>query len=178
MNVEHLIDRTAAVRLADDPGKAIKQRIQRSADDLSLAGKLAERLAIANEGIFRLTQLVYQADTDGGFANVDAKTGAILIPLPWGKVGHQYYNLRQTEANLCRMILLGRQRTLEAMKASERAKYPQLYYYAPDWRKWFANLDAYPTFDRAAAWLRAGPLTLAEWKTASTVASQQRAKAR
>ena len=174
MNVEQLIDRTAAVRLIDNPNKAIKQRIAAKADDLSLAGKLAERLALANEGIFKLTQLIYQADTDGSFANVDPKTGLILIPLPWGKLGYQYYNLRQTEANYCRMILLGRQRTLEAMKPAERIRHPQLFYYVTDWRRWVANLDAYPTFDHAAAWLKPGPLTLPEWKIAVELASQKR----
>lgn len=174
MNVEKLIDRTAAVRLMEDPNKAIKQRIAEKAEELSLAGRLAERLALANEGIFKLTQLVYQADTDGSPANVDAQTGAILIPLPWGKLGHHHYQLRRTEADLCRMILLGRQRTLEAMKPAERAKYPQLYYYAPDWRKWFANLDAYPTFDQAKNWLKTGPLTLQEWRIAADRISQKR----
>jgi len=174
MNVEQLIDRTAAVRLMDKPNKAIKKRIAAKAEDLSLAGRLAERLTLANEGIFKLTQLIYHADTDGSFANVDPKTGAILIPLPWGKLGHQHYNLRRTEADLCRMILLGRQRTLETMKPAERAKYPQLYYYARDWRKWFANLDAYPTFDHAQHWLQAGPLTLQEWRIATEKSSQKR----
>lgn len=174
MELEKLFDRTGAVRLMENPQRAIKRRIVEKAEDLSLAGKLAAQLALANEAIFKLTQLIYQADTDGSFANVDPATGAILIPTPWGRVGHKHYRLRRTEAELCRMILLGRQRTLEAMKAADRAKYPQLYYYAEDWRKWFANLDAYPTYQQAQNWLQLGPLTLQEWRLATDKVSQKR----
>lgn len=174
--MDELFDATAAVRLAENPSKAIKQRLAKQAEELNLAGRLAARLSVANEGLFKLTQLVYAADTDGGFANADPATGAILIPLPWGRVGHIHYRLRRAEADICRLILLERQRATEKMKAADRAKFrPQLFYYAPDWRRWFANLDAYPTFEQAQQWLQPGPLTLQEWRLTTVKLSQKRA---
>lgn len=174
MNVEKLVDRNAAIRTITDPNKAIKQRVQRNADELSLAGKLAEHMGYANEAIYKLVALIYTPDTDGLFCNVDPRTGLLLIPAPWGREGHKSYGLRQTEAILARMILLGRQRQLEKLKPAERERHPQLFYYVPDWRKWTANLDAYPTYEAALNWLKNGPLTLPEWKIAVEIARQKR----
>lgn len=174
MNIEQMVDRNATIRTITDPHKAIKQRVAKSADELNLAGKLAEQMGYANEAIHKLATLVYTPDTDGLFCNVDPKTGLLLIPAPWGREGYKSYGLRQTEAILCRMVLMGRQKQLEKMKAAERDRYPQLFYYSPDWRKWFANLDAYPTYDSALGWLKTGPLTLQEWKIAVGIAQQKR----
>jgi len=174
MNIEKMVDRSAAIRTITDPSTAIKQRIQRSADDLNLAGKLAERMGFANEAIHKLVTLVYAPDTDGLFCNVDPKTGLLLIPAPWGREGYKAYGLRQTEAIITRMVLMGRQRQLEKMPAKDRERYPQLFYYVQDWRKWVANLDAYPTYNDALNWLKSGPLTLQEWKIAVGIAQQKR----
>lgn len=174
MNIEQMVDRSATIRTIADPGKAVKQRIAKSADELNRAGELAKQLSVANEAIYKITELIYAPDTDGYFCNVDPKTGMIAIGQPWGRHGHKSYGLRQTEAILIRMVMLGRQKQLERMPAAERNTYPQLYYYSPDWRRWFANLDAYPTYERALEWLKNGPLTLQEWRIATDLQRQKR----
>lgn len=68
----------------------------------NLAGAKAE---ILNEALEKLTLLCYESD-GSGFCNIDRVTGRILIPMPCGRLGYQYWGLYPTEAKVLRVILL------------------------------------------------------------------------
>lgn len=89
----------------------------------------------------RFLLLCYETD-DTGLCNVDAPTGRVLIPTPWGRLGHQRYGLRRLEADVLRAIVIN-WTTVHAP--------PPLWTY--DIRTWALNLFDYAQFEDARRWL-------------------------
>lgn len=123
------------------------------AKNLSRRGVAQAKAELVNQALLTLADLIYEADTDGRPANVDPD-GRILVPLPWGRLGHKAWGLRRTEANALRWLMLQRYATQNE----------PLWVYDAAGRTWLVNL-AY-TRRSALAYLRTMPVTLVEWRQA------------
>lgn len=127
--------------------------LRKIAKALSRRGLATAKVEIVNVALLELVNLVFEADSDGHPANVDTD-GRILIPLPWGRLGHKAWGLRRTEANALRWLMLQRYATQNE----------PLFVYDAAGRVWLLNL-AY-TKRSALSYLRTMPVTLAEWRPA------------
>lgn len=120
---------------------------------LSRRGLAQAKVELVNYALLTLVELLFEDDTDGRRANVDPD-GRILIPLPWGRMGHKSWELRRTEANALRWLMLQRYATQNE----------PLFVYDAGGRTWLVNL-AYSKRS-ALSYLRTMPVTLAEWRQA------------
>jgi len=111
--------------------QAGRNRVGNVAGSLSLRGQMKARAELCNEAVARLIRLCYEADTGGGPANVDAVTGRILIPLPWGEKGHRRYGLRSTEQRALRAYMFDLQ--------SHKPAGAPIFTYDPLSRSWYLN---------------------------------------
>ena len=112
--------------------QAGRQRVGSVAATLSLRGQMKARAELCNEAVGVLIQLCYEADTDGGPANVDVVSGRILIPLPWGERGHRRYGLRSTEQRALRRYMLDLQ--------DHKPAGAPVFSYDPTSRNWYLNI--------------------------------------
>lgn len=154
--IETQLERIPGIRTAETPGVYIKQRLQNAAHELSLRGDTQTHVEIVNEALCRVTQLLYEADTDGSFANIDNRTYRILVPVAWGSAGWKTWGLRQWEAEILRSILIER--------SAQQSKRPALFDYSPDSRTWFVNVSDYGSYDLAQRFLQRESVTLAQWR--------------
>lgn len=152
MSFTEQLSRVAEIRHAETPGVYLKQRIAESAQSLSKAGELAARVEAINEALTAFTSLLYQADTDGSFANVDAVTYRILVPCPFGSSGWRKWGLRAWEAGELRQFL--------AKRCTMSDKRPALFDYNAESRTWHLNVADYGTFEAAAHYLKREPMTI------------------
>ncbi|MCC6454757.1 MAG: hypothetical protein IT328_07425 [Caldilineaceae bacterium] len=109
-----------------------------------------------NEAIARLVLLAYEQDA-GGYCNIDAATGKLLIPLPWGRNGYARWGLRPQEANILRQILFDWQYPGPSLLLYDRAR-----------RAWFVNLYDYSDVDTAKGWLGKHPVSILVYRAART----------
>ena len=130
------------------------------AQNLSRRGVAAAKAELANQALLTLAELLYELDEDGRPANVDPD-GRILVPLPWGRLGHKVWGLRRTEANALRWLMLQR----------NAIQNEPLWVYDAAGRTWLLNL-AY-TRRGAMTYLRTLPVTLPEWRQAWEVTRSQ-----
>jgi hypothetical protein len=129
-------------------------RLRAAAQSLSLRNVDAAVCELFNEALGRLTLLAYEQDA-GGLCNVDAATGRLLIPLPWGRAGYARWELRAQEANILRQILFDWQQE------------PQpLYQYDKLRRSWFVNLYDFGDVELDKGWLRQHQLTISVFRAA------------
>jgi hypothetical protein len=156
-DVKDVLERKPDVRLSR-PREYVRQRIAESAAALNLAGQMAARVELVSEALSRLTELLYQCDSDGVPANIDAVTYRLLIPAPWGSRGWRLWGLRSWEAETLRRILRERQ---NSWTAGQR---PPLYTYDDGARTWHLNAQDYPTLQAAHWWLTKSPITIKEWR--------------
>ena len=133
MMISELIDRKVLIR-GSSPTAHVRQRIAQAADELNLAGLLQSQCELANEALCLLTAILYQADSDGVWANVDARTGRLLVPAPWGNRGWKQWGLRQWEGVVLRGALMRRHRSKKAVP---------LFDYSNLTRAWYVNLTTY-----------------------------------
>lgn len=155
MNVNELIDRKLAIRALPEPPGFVKQRLAQAAQELSRAGDLAARVELVNESLFHAITMLYERDTDGGYANIDRVTFRLLVPAPWGAAGWKRWGLRRHEATTLRAMLVGRIR---------HPRHIALFDYSPESRSWFVDVAKYPTVEAAKAYLERNPITLPEWR--------------
>ena len=167
MEINALRDRKETIRQAHPAGH-VRQRIADAAEQLNLAGRLAERVELVNEALCKLTTLLYLPDSDGRAANVDSVTFRLLVPAPWGSRGWRRWGLRAHEAETLRCVLLDRQRSHRVGARSP------LFTYDVDTRSWYLNVGDYPRVDAALLWLRHSAITLAEWRRAGVEYRQRR----
>lgn len=152
MSFTEQLSRVAEIRHAETPGTYIKQRLAESAQSLSRAGEMAARVEAINEALTAFTALLYQADTDGSFANVDVATWRILVPAPFGSSGWRKWGLRAWEAGELRRFL--------ARRCTMTDKRPALFDYNAESRTWHLNVSDYPTFETASHYLKREPMTV------------------
>lgn len=135
-----------------------RQRIAAAAHDLSLAGQMQAHLDTVTASMVALINMLYEADTDGGVANYDERTGRILVRgLPWGDTGWRKWGLRKWEAVCLRRLLIERSKA--------RRRLPALFDYNEFSRQWHINHQIYPDAAAALSWLKRDGPTLAEWRT-------------
>lgn len=167
MNALTTVERKQDVRLSE-PSGYVRRRIGQEASNLSLAGQMAACVELVNESLCRLTEMLYEPEVDGGFANVDMVTWRILIPVPWGSQGWRVWGLRAWEAEALRKLLLVR---------SEMQRHVRLYDYNEVSYTWHLNLHDYPTYDLALAYLERHPVTLQDWRRQASAYKQRRINA-
>jgi hypothetical protein len=124
------------------------------ATNLSRRGVAQAKVELMNNAVATACDLCLECDPDGRPANVDHITGAVLVPLPWGEAGYKMWGLRVTECRQLRYILRRR---------AEHDR-PPLFDYDPQMRRWV--FSSFWTRNTAAGYLRASPLTLAEYRRA------------
>lgn len=151
MNALNIFDRKPEVRLSR-PKEFLRQRMADAVADLNRSGQLAARVELVNEALCAVTTLLFERDTDGRPANVDRKTGRLLVPAPWGEAGWRRWGLRHHEAVSLRHILHNRQQGSEE----------PLYY--REGKIWYLNAHYYESIKIALAYLQARPITVVEWR--------------
>jgi hypothetical protein len=117
--------------------------VRRAAESLSRRNVDAAVCELLNEALARLVQLVYEQDA-AGLCNVDAATGKLLIPAPWGRLGHAKWGLRPIEGIILREIMFGL-----SLRKDKRA----LFHYDRSRRTWFVDLYNYANVHLAHQWL-------------------------
>lgn len=127
--------------------------LRTAAENLSRRNVDQAVIELMMEALQRLVDLAYEQDS-GGFCNIDGPTGKVLIPLPWGRNGHQRWGLRPQEANVLREIVQGRQYA------------PGIFVYDRMRRAWFVNLHDFPSRDVAMGSLERYPLGIKEYRNA------------
>lgn len=156
MELQQIIERVADIRNAK-PTPATRQRVAESAASLSQSGDMQLRLEMAIEALAALIVILYEKDGDGWPANVERRTGKILVPVPWGARA-DLWALRRLESRALRTVLMHRVR--------EPRRLAPLFDYSDDNRRWYLNTHDYPTAERALAWLKKDAPSLSEWRTA------------
>ncbi len=126
--------------------------LRKAAESLSMRNLDQAQIELFMEALSRLVDLCYEVD-NGGFCNIDAPTGKVLIPLPWGRNGHARWAIRAQESNILREIMQGRQYT------------PGLFIYDRVRRNWNVNLHDYPSRDAAIAYLTRYPIGIKEYRS-------------
>lgn len=98
----------------------------------------------------RFLLLCYETD-DTGMCNIDQVTGRILIPTPWGRLGHIPYGLRRLEADVLRRVLF--------RWSEPTANRIPVWTYDPGGRSWALNIYDYPQFDDARPYVQMREIT-------------------
>jgi hypothetical protein len=88
-------------------------------------------------------------------ANVDTRTGRLLVPAPWGSLGWKRWGLRKWESETLRAILMAR--------VEDRSR-PCLFDYNTESRTWHLNTSDYSTLQAATFYLERGAIRLNEWR--------------
>jgi len=154
VEIKQLVERVADIRNAR-PSASTRQRVAEAAQGLSLAGEAQIHVEMANEALAALTVLLYETDADGRPANIDRRTWRLLIPAPWGREGWRKWGLRSWEAQVLRQVLRVR---------NEHRTHVNLFDYDDQSRRWHLNRSDYPTLADALGYLKAHPVSLAEWR--------------
>ena len=128
-------------------------RLRAVAETLNRRGLLEAKVAIANEALFAVTEILWDVDADGSYANVDVD-GRILVALPWGRNGYKAWGLRVTEMRALNHVLRHR---------SHGGSNP-LFVFDGEARCWLVGRGY--TKRTAMAYLRTMPVTLAEYRAA------------
>ncbi len=154
MNLDTLFTRTTEIRQAS-PSATIKQRMADAAGDLSRAGDNQARVELLNEACLAMTALLYAADPDGRFANVDNRTYRIRVPAPWGSAGWRKWGIRNWESTILRKILIAR---------AQMRRVAPVFDYSETGSQWYLNTHAYPRLELALGYWKANPIRLSDWR--------------
>lgn len=127
--------------------------LRKAAESLSLRNIDQAVIELFMEALSRLVDLCFEEDS-GGFCNIDSVTNRILIPLPWGRNGHNAWGIRPQEANVLRAIVGARQRQ------------PGLFLYDTSRRCWRVNLYDYSSREVAMRYLTRYPVGIGEYRAA------------
>lgn len=80
-------------------------RMRTAAGALSRRTLYAAKAALCMRRLHEFTALLYEADAAGELINVDGATGRILLPSPWGRLGHATWGLTAGEGAALRHIV-------------------------------------------------------------------------
>lgn len=120
-------------------------------DRLTLVGRVASKVEYANALLVGVVELLYDADTDGEFANFDID-GRVIVGMPWGSDGRKLWGVRASEAKALRFVMM------------RRAERPDAWIvYRPESKGWYVTQR---TSRHAYAMLAAAPITNEEWRRA------------
>lgn len=127
--------------------------LRAAAESLSLRNVDQSVCELMNEALARMIELLYE-EADGAPVNVDAATGRILIPVPWGRNGAPRWGVRSSEAEVLRRLMLRWSRVESA------AGIAPLVVYDRSRRSWFLSRRYYATLDDARRWLARHQITI------------------
>lgn len=149
--IEETLARKADISNAA-PGRFVGMRA--AADALSLRNVDQSICELLNEALARLVELLYE-EADGAPVNVDAATGRVLIPVPWGRNGAPRWGLRVSEADSLRWLMLSWTR------AETGSGVAPLLVYDRSRKCWYLSRRFYPTLADARRWLARHQVTVA-----------------
>lgn len=124
--------------------------LRRAAQNVSERTLWAARVELSMQALVAACSALLETDEGGRPINIDASTGRILIPVPWGKAGGVAWGLRSSEQRVLALLLRWRAERPDALFVYER-------------RQWFVQ-DF--TRRRAEAYLRSHAITVPEYRTA------------
>ena len=128
--------------------------LRAAAESLSLRNVDGAICELMNEALARLVQLAYELD-EGGFCNIDAVTGKLLIAAPWGRNGQGVWGIRPQEANILRQILFDWQYPGPTLLRFDKSR-----------RSWFVNLYDFDDYAAASRWLDKHQVTVDMYRAA------------
>ena len=127
--------------------------LRQVAQKLTRRGVMGAKAELANNALLAFVECLFDVDADQTYSNIDPD-GRVMIPAPWGRNGAAQWGLRRTEQRALSWLL--RRRSL----ASDNP----LFVYDGELKNWYVGADY--TRRSALAYLRAAPVTLAEWRAA------------
>jgi hypothetical protein len=128
----------------------------------TLVGTAAASAELLNEALCKFIDLVYTEDADGsGYANIDLYTYRILIPVPWSRLDYISYGLRRTEQNVLRLLML----------STEKAQAEKCLFRFEN-RRWYLNVENYPTMASALTWIDRLNINSKAWKRCYKMSAQ------
>lgn len=128
--------------------------VRRAAEALSRKTVDLATIELLMEALGGAVTLAYERSEDGMLVNVDPRTGRVLFPLPWGRLGHTKWGITPSEGNVLRRIMQDRQGPAA------------LWLYDSSRRCWYINRTQFRTLDHALEHLRLWPITVAELRRA------------
>lgn len=134
--------------------------LRQAAESLSRANLYRAHCEILAEALTRCTVMLYEKDGAGRWVNID-RTGQALIALPWGRAGQREWGLRRSEADVLRALLFAWQQRHDMRREAA------LYLYGASERRWWLNLADYPDEASGLGWVKAHPVTVAQWRAYS-----------
>lgn len=132
--------------------------VQRAAEAISRRNADAAIVELFMEAMQRLTLLAYEQD-DHGYCNIDAVTGKLLIPAPWGRAGHKRWGITPSESVVLREMVQQRQ-------IGRAGRAPGLWLYDRTRRCWRLNLFDFDTLRDGQAYWQRWPLSVTEYREA------------
>jgi hypothetical protein len=144
-----------------DIAQATPQRytaLRHAAEALSRKNVDAALVELFGEAMQRLTLLAYEVDQDG-YCNIDGITGRLLLPAPFGRLGHKRWGLSRVESTLLREMIQQRQ-------IGRNGRAPGLWIYDHSQRTWRVNLYDFDTVADGQRYWQRWPLTVAEYRQA------------
>lgn len=162
MELTNIVERVQEIR-SKGPGRVVKERIAEAAQQLSRAGDVQARVELANEALAALCVVLYEVDADQRPANIDRVTWRLLVPAPWGRGGWRRWGLRRWESEILRNVLRVR---------TQMRRHVNLFDFNEEGRTWHLNMGDYPTLETALAYLKAHPITLAEWRKFADITNE------
>jgi hypothetical protein len=129
--------------------------VRRAAEALSQRTIDQATAELLNEALARLCVLCYERDESGRLCNVDAATGRVLVPLPWGKLGFAKWGLTASEGDAMRAIMLTRQREGLPLFHFDRSR-----------RSWFLNVAEWPDGAQVLGQMKEWEITAGEYRAA------------
>lgn len=132
-----------------------KQRIADISQNMSRVGWAKASSEIINEAVISLIGLCYEIDPlTNNAANVDHRTGRLLIVVPWSARRYRLWGLRKSEADALRAYML----RLNEL-ASRGKEEPPLFTFDPISRHWALNFFDYPRKAHAFNWWQQREMT-------------------
>ncbi len=132
--------------------------LRHAAETLSRRNVDAATVELFMEAMQRLTLLAYEHDADG-YCNIDGVTGRLLLPAPFGRVGHKRWGLTRVESTLLREMIQQRQ-------IGQKGRAPGLWVYDHSQRTWRLNLYDFDILADGQRYWQKWPLTVAELRQA------------
>jgi len=124
--------------------------LRRAAGALSRRTVHQARAELAMSRLHLAIGLLYERDDGGVVLNVDAATGRILIPLPWGRAGREHWGLTGNEADALRAIV----------------RSWTLFWYDRASRSWCVDLGRYPSAEAAHDYIERHAIAVSTWRAA------------
>jgi len=130
----------------------IAARMGKFARKVNKGADTAARVMLVNEALHTFVDQLYLYEA-GRFVYIDPVTWQILTPCPWGSKGWKASGLRRQEARILSKVLIDR----------DKSRDNALFNYNGLANTWHLDLQLYPGWFRAKAYLDSYPIKIDEW---------------